>query len=394
MAKKKATKKKAARKIRKLRTAVIGVGSMGMRHSESVRKRVPEMELVAVVDANLEQAEKVGKKFKVPVFKNHQELIKSGLAEAVIIATPHPLHLKTCLDCIKAKMHVLCEKPLAETISSADKMVKAAKKYRVKLGVMFQRRFEPAISKALEIVRSGKLGKIQRTIMISPEYRTQAYYDSGSWRATWEGEGGGVMMNQAPHVIDIFVQLAGLPVSVNGNIKTLMHNIEVEDFAEATLKYKDGGTGYFYTSTNELKPGQMIEIVGDKGKLIWRDSNLEFWRYEPAVPAFTKKTKEMWGVPKKIQEVYNFKPVDQQHYHVIRNFARHLVLNERLECSGESGLASLELTNAIMLSSFKGKEVKLPISRREYDAELKRLREKSTFKKKVRPQMQCDPQFK
>jgi predicted dehydrogenase len=353
------------------------------------------MELVAVVDGSRERAEEVGKQFKVPFFTSHKELIKAGIAEAVMIATPHPLHAPVAIDCMKAKLHVISEKPLAEKVSSADKMIKAAKANRVKFGVMFQRRFEPAIAAAIELVKAGKIGKVHRAMLISPEYRSQAYYDSGTWRATWKYEGGGVLMNQAPHVIDIFVQLAGEPVSVSGKIDTSMHHIEVEDVANATLKYKDGGVGYLYASTNEPKPGQMIEIYGDKGKLVWRDSEIKFYEYSQPISKFTKKNKDVWASPEvKEVKVKVGKYAPGTHL-LFRNFARHLLYKEELKCSGESGLASLELANAIMLSSWQERELKLPISRRVYDSALKEKREKSTFKKKaVKTKRVTDPNQK
>lgn len=391
MAKKKVTKKTGARQ---LRVAVIGVGNMGTAHANTVKSKVREMKLAAVVDFSPARAEQVGKELKVPFFSSHKALIKAGVCDLVIIATPHPLHVDAAVDCMKAGLHVLTEKPLSERVSTADKMIKAAKKNRVKFAVMFQRRFEPEVQAAMEIVKSGKLGKIHRAMLISPEHRTQSYYDSGAWRATWKYEGGGVMMNQAPHVIDIFVQLTGMPESVRGYTATVMHKIEVEDLAEATMKFKGGGTGYLYTSTNEPKPGQMIELYGDKGKLIWRDGTLKFFSYTPAVSKFTKTCKGVWGSNdfKTKEEKVKLKKVNCGTHNVMKNFARHILYKEPFLVSGESGLASLELTNGIMLSAFKGKDIKFPISRAAYDRELAKLRAKpSKVKKNLRAQIVTDP---
>jgi len=293
---------------------------------------------------------------------------------------------------MKAGIHVISEKPLSETITNAEKMVKAAKKHRVAFAVMFQRRFEPVIEKAVEIVRTGQIGRIYRSVMISPEYRSQAYYDSSTWRATWKGEGGGVMMNQAPHIMDIFVQLAGVPAKVSGRIETSLHTIEVEDKAEALLQYKDGGTGYFYCSTNEPPPGQMIEIFGDKGKLVLRNGTLDLYRFSAPVKAFTRKNKEMWAAPKAERVEFKLAERPTGHFLVIRNFARHILKGEALRCAGETGLASLELANAITLSSFTRKEVSIPVNRRAYDALLAKLRRASRSKKGgIREQRTTDP---
>ncbi|MHC4874227.1 MAG: Gfo/Idh/MocA family protein, partial [Planctomycetota bacterium] len=201
--------------------------------------------------------------------------------------------------------------------------------------------------------------------------------------------------NQAPHVIDIFVQLAGLPVKVNGRTETKMHHIEVEDMAEATVTYENGATGYFYCSTNEPVPGQMIEIYGDKGKIVWRDRTLKFYSYNPPVSKFTKKTSEMWAAPEIKEEKIKLSRNKPGHHNAMKNFARAILYKEPLLISGESGLGSLELTNAIMLSSFTGKEVKIPISRAAYDRELKKLQDKpSKIKKKLRKQYVTDPGHK
>lgn len=373
----------AKKKSGKLRVAVVGIGAMGTGHCVTIKKKVPEMTLVAVCDNNPAALEKATKDSKVPGFSSWQKLVKANLCDAVIVSTPHPAHPEITIGCLKAGLNVLCEKPLSERISTAEKMVTAAKKYKKTLAVMFQRRFEGEVSAAIDLVRSGKLGKLHRVTLISPEYRSQAYYDSGGWRATWNGEGGGVMMNQSPHIMDIFVNLVGLPAKVRGNVQTKLHRIEVEDFAEATMSFKDGGAGYFYCSTNETGPGQMIELFCDKGKLLFRDGEMKAWLYNTPLTAFTMKNKAMWGRPELKELKLKIKKAAHGHHQVMRNFARHLLQGEALNVKGETALASLELANAITLSSSLGEEIKLPISRGQYDNMLKDLRQKSTFKKKV-----------
>lgn len=399
MTKKKTTKKttKASSKAKQagtVRFGVIGTGGMGTGHSNSLQK-VRYARLTAVSDIDMEAAERVGRQFTVPFFNDHKKLIKAGLCDAVIIATPHPQHAEVAIACMNAGLHVLSEKPLSERVSAAEKMVKAARKNKVVFAVMFQRRFEPAIAKAMQMIKSGKVGQIYRTVMISPEYRSQSYYDSGTWRATWGGEGGGVMMNQSPHILDVFVQLCGMPSEVLGRIETRMHHIEVEDQAEAMLKYPGGGTGYLYCSTNEAGPGQMIEIFGDKGKLVLRDGQLSFYRFEPGIRKHIKTFKQMWGAPQVIQEPVKIADRRTGHADVIRNMVRHILFGEELVACGESGVASLELANAIMLSSSEGKWVKIPISRRKYDEHLAKLRRTSTFVKKGRKTLRItDPGHK
>jgi len=258
---------------------------------------------------------------------------------------------------------------------------------------MFQRRTEPVLAKAIEIVRSGALGKIYRVTMISPEYRSQAYYDSGGWRATWRGEGGGVMMNQSPHILDLFVQLGGKPTSVFGRVETRLHHIEVEDFAEAMLTYPDGGTGYFTCSTCEAGPGQMIEVFGDSGKLLYRNGELQLFRFDPPTAQFTRENNEMWGSPQCCEETLEIAECESGHQVITRNYARHLLYGDPLIAPGEDGIASLELANAAWLSSYLGKPVDLPISREAYDEFLERKRRTSTFVKNVGEEKRVtDPQ--
>ena len=339
-----------------IRFGVIGVGGMGRGHCQAL-KNVEQAKLTAVCDADRARAEEIGKQFGVPFFFDHRDLIKSGLCDAVILATPHPQHPGPAIDCMNAGIHVLSEKPLSECVSTADKMVKAAKKNKVAFSVMFQRRHEPVMAKAISLVRSGEIGRIYRTVMISPEYRSQAYYDSGTWRATWSGEGGGVMMNQSPHILDLFVQLCGMPSEVYGRIETRLHDIEVEDQAEAMLKYPDGGTGYLYCSTNEAGPGQMIEIFGDKGKMTIRDGRLSLCRFKPGIAEHIVTVKQMWGGPEVFDVPIKIEGEATGHAAVIRNMVRHILYRERNVTPGESGVDSLELANAIMISSFEKKWV-------------------------------------
>lgn len=375
-----------------IRIGVIGTGGMGQGHCHGM-KHVPEAKLTAICDIDPATAEKVGTEFGVPYFTKDKDLIKSGLCDAVIVATPHPERPAIAMRAMRAGLHLISEKPLSERVSTADQMIATARETGVTFAVMFQRRTEPAVAKAIEIVRSGLLGKVFRTTMISPEYRSQSYYDSGTWRATWSGEGGGVMMNQSPHILDMFVQIAGMPSEVYGRVETRLHHIEVEDLAEAMLTYPDGGTGYLYCSTNEAGPGQMIEVFGNEGKLIFRDGQLKVYRFTPSITDFTRISTEMWAGPK-CEEV----PItldEQQHGHtvIVRNFARHILYGEPLISPGEDGLKPLELANAVWLSAHLGKPVKLPMSRRAYDNFLAKKRRTSTFVKEVaNVQRTTDPQ--
>ena len=376
-----------------VRFGVIGVGGMGQGHC-NVLPKVAEARLTAVCDIDPVTAKMVGEKYQVPSFLKDRDLLKSGLCDAVIIATPHPERPPIALRAMRAGKHVICEKPLSERVSTADQIIATARETGVAFAVMFQRRTEPAFIKAIELVRSGAVGKIYRATLISPEYRSQAYYDSGTWRATWLGEGGGVMMNQGPHILDMFILLGGMPSSVFGRVETRLHHIEVEDLAEAMVTYPDGGTGYLYLSTNEAGPGQMIEVFGDRGKLICRDGALKFYRFETPISEFTVTNTAMWGAPKCTEEIITIPDAEWGHHLVQRNFARHILYGEPLVSPGADGLRSLELANAVWLSAHLNKPVSLPINRRAYDAFLAKQRRTSTFvKHTAQSERTTDPKF-
>ncbi len=357
----------------RVRLGVIGVGFMGHTHCADMHK-VSEVTLTAVCDGYEPNARKAGEEFQVPAFTHHRELIRSGLCDAVLISTPHPIRPPMAIDAMNAGLHLLSEKPLAECVSAADRMVRAARARNVAFAVMFQRRFDPVFRAAQQWIEAGRLGELCRATMICLEYRPQSYYRQGQWRATWVGEGGGVMINQAPHLIDLFIRLAGMPIEVLGRCETRLHKIETEDHAEAMLRYPGGATGYFICSTNESAPGQMIELSGTRGKLCYRDGVLTLHEFSESVPKFTMNAEHVWSAPECRNVTPEIPAAEWGHTDIIRNFARHLLHGEPLVAPGEEGLQSLELANAVWLSSDLGKAVNLPLSRRAYDSFLARKR--------------------
>jgi len=194
----------------KVRFGVIGTGGMGSGHCRMI-PLIPETELAAICDVNPDVRANISAKYNVPAFATHTELLDSGLVDAVTIATPHYFHPPIAIEAFRKGIHVLSEKPLAVTVSDADAMILAARQSGLKFGVMYQMRGEPQNLAARRIVESGVLGEIYRTSLVMAWYRSQAYYNSGGWRATWSGEGGGVLINQAPHYLDLFSWLGGLP---------------------------------------------------------------------------------------------------------------------------------------------------------------------------------------
>ncbi len=380
-----------------LRMAVIGAGAMGHAHCRTMAEGVDGMRLAAVVDVHADTACGVADTFGVPAFTSVAALLKAGGADAAVVATPHPLHLAAVEACLDGGLHVLCEKPLAETVSSADRMLAAAGRAGRALGVMFQRRYDPVFEAALRFVQDGGLGDVRRTLLILPDFRTQAYYDANPWRATWTGEGGGVLVNQAPHLMDLFIQLGGMPSTVNGWTSHRLHDIDVEDQAEARLSYAGGATGYVYASTNEPDHFERIEIAGTRGCLSWRRGKLECMSYGADIEAVSAGTSEIWWRPAVGDATPAFETVAavQLQRLLLVDFARHILKGDPLRCDARSGRQSLELANAIMLSGQLGTAVTLPVDRGAYDALLARLRASSRSPKPDRPTIrETDPRLR
>ncbi len=375
----------------KVKIAVIGVGGMGSNHAKHC-SRLEEFELKAVVDINPDRAQEMGEQFEVPYFTRHTELLEEDMVDAVAIATPHYFHPPIAIDAFRAGLHVLSEKPIGVRIGMAEKMVEAARESGKVFAVMFQMRSRAKIKKAKELLRGGALGELRRTLLVAPWYRTQAYYDSGSWRATWAGEGGGVLMNQAPHDLDVFTMLGGMPSRVYGRCETVLHDIEVEDQATAMLEYENGACGYLYFTTCEVGSRRM-EFIGDEGGLSL--SGLDHWRFEPSISEYTRTSSEMWGNPE-IEEVdLEVEECESGHHVILQNFAHAILDGEPLLSPGEVGLNSLELANAVTLSSHKGEAVELPIDRQEFSELIDYLSSTSSFEDQwgeTKPE--TDPQHK
>lgn len=378
----------------KVRMGVIGVGGMGSGHCNMIPK-IPETELTAVCDVEPSTLEAITAKHGVPGFATHEELLDSGLVDAVVIATPHYFHPPIAIDAFKRGIHVLSEKPLGVTVSEVDKMIQAANESGLKFSVMYQMRAEPASIVAKQIIDEGQLGEIYRTELVMGWYRSQAYYDSGGWRATWAGEGGGVLINQAPHVLDLFSWLAGLPSKITGQTRTRLHDIEVEDEAFALLEYANGAHGYLYASTTEVPGTQRIEICGDKGKLTLADGGVKLTHIDGSIKTFTVENTEMWASPKSkgVEVTLPERGEFKDHSVITRNFANAILNGETLIAPGTEGINAMELINGMILSGKAGKTVAVPVNRAEFDALNKELQATSRAKSTVKEQRVTDPHY-
>jgi len=379
----------------KVRFGVIGTGGMGSGHVEML-PQIPETTLTAVCDVDAKARESAAAKSGVPAFATHEQLLASGLVDAVVIATPHYFHPPIALAAFEKGIHVLSEKPLAVTVSAADSMIAGAKASGCKFGVMYQMRSEPPNVAARKVVESGVLGEIYRTNLVMGWYRSQAYYNSGGWRATWSGEGGGVLINQAPHYLDLFTWLGGLPKTITGQTRTRLHDIEVEDEAFAILEYANGAHGYLYASTTEVPNHNLLEICGDKGKLVLDNGKLRVYGLETPIREFTEVNESMWASPKSNAAAIDL-PADppiKGHAAITQNFARSILFGEPLISPGEDGLNAVEMINGLILSGKSGKTVSVPVDRAEYDRLITELKASSREKAEVKEQRVTDPNFK
>lgn len=356
----------------KVRIGLIGAGGMGRGHLNTFKK-IAEAEIVGVADPSPQSREKVAKEFNLPTYETPAELIEKGKPVGCVIASPHPLHLANALECFKRGIHVFTEKPMASKISEADAMIAAAKKAKLMLAVMFQMRGNIAVRRAKEILDAGTIGKLRRLNMIHVGLRTNAYYRICPWRGTWKNEGGGVLVNQSPHTLDRAVYLAGMPSHVLGRTMTFGHPIETEDQAEAMLRYENGATGYMFMSTAEAPAMNRLEISGDNGRIVIDDDNgkLLLGKLPDACSRFLATNPEEWGSLKGEWQEIDLTPrpgEETGHIVCLRDFAQALRDKRKPMITGEDGCRSLELANAITMSSFEGRELEMPLSRKGYDA--------------------------
>ncbi|MCD6521027.1 MAG: Gfo/Idh/MocA family oxidoreductase [Anaerolineae bacterium] len=368
----------------RVRYGIVGTGGMGTGHARSIQK-IDECVLTAVCDIVPEVAKSVGEEFGVPYCTDYHELIDRDDVDAVIVATPHYFHPEISIYAMEKGKPVISEKPIAVTVSAADAMVEAAKRTGTPFAVMYQTRTFPVWRAAWKLVSKGALGEIYRTMMVYATFRSQAYYDSAGWRATWSGEGGGVLINQAPHSLDRFAWLGGLPNKVVAYTATKNHDIEVEDVASAMLEYPNGAVGYIYCSTTEAPTSEIMEFAGERGKLQIIGDQLRFWELPEGVKAFSDTSPDMWQHPPAKEVEVEIPECESGHAAIIRNMARHILYGEELLTPGVEGLNSVELINAIILSGATGEPVEIPVDRARYDAFIEEKKKTSRPKKKGGP---------
>ena len=372
----------------KVRFCVIGLGNMGSAHSRWIAEdKGRDVALGAVCDVVEAKAKKFGEELGVPYYTDAREMYDAGEIDAVIVAVPHYLHAPLAIRAARKRIHVLCEKPLESRVSRARAMIAECRKRKVAFGAMLQQRTRPSMIKMKRMIDQGKIGKVFRVQMIcSNWFRTQAYYDSGSWRGTWDGEGGGVLINQAPHSLDLFQWIGlGLPRSVQALVSTRDHRIEVEDTANVLCDYGDGRVGYIYATTAEEPGMEQLMVCGERGTLIAERNGLRWGRLKQPIGRHIRGSRSaMGGAAGEQATTWTDVKVPQGksgHIHVIRAFAAHLLRGKPMVATAAEAINELELSNAAYIAGYTGKAVSLPVKDVEIDRLIARLeRERSTGK--------------
>ena len=362
----------------KVKLGIIGVGNMGTGHSKNyLDGLMPEIEITAVADRNPARREWAKENLPgVKVFEEGVDLIHSGACEAVLIATPHYQHPPLAIEAFKNGLHVMVEKPAGVyTLQVREMNAEADRHPELTFGMMFNQRTNCVYRKAKELIDSGALGEIKRMIWVVTDwYRTQSYYDAGAWRATWDGEGGGVLLNQCPHQLDLLQWLCGLPVRVRAAChEGKWHDIEVEDDVTAYLEFANGATGTFIASTGDALGENRLEIIGTRARIRIENDQLTLDTLSVDERDWCPVCKEPFGVPEIQHEIVQTDGENPQHAGVLNAFAAHILHGTPLVADGREGIRGLMLSNAMHLSSWTNQTVSLPIDEELF---LKLLNEK------------------
>ena len=369
----------------KVRLGIIGVGNMGSGHAANILAgKCPEIELTAVADRR--EARRQWAKDTLPegtaIFEEGSDLIQSGLCDAVHICTPHYQHPTLAMEAFAAGLHVMCEKPAGVYTKAVREMNEAAEKSGKVFAMMFNQHTNCVYRKMHEMVHSGQLGELKRVNWIITDwYRTQIYYDSGDWRATWEGEGGGVLLNQCPHQLDLLQWICGLPKTVQAFCQEgKWHDIEVEDDVTAYLQFANGATGVFVTTTGDAPGTNRFEVTGTLGKLVCENDKLTFWKLAQDEREFCRTATEGFAQPQCQQVEVETDGENLQHVGVLNAFAGKILHGTPLVAEGTEGLGGLTLSNAMHLSSWLGRAVDIPFDEELFLSELNKRR--ATSRKK------------
>ena len=366
-------------KMEQVRLGIIGIGGMGTQHALSLLAgKVPEIRLTAAADIRPARLEYARENFPedVRLFSDGRELIDSGCCDAVLIATPHYFHPDFVIYALQHGVHALSEKPAGVYTRQVREMNEIAKKSDRVFAIMFNQRTNCVYRKLHEMIESGELGAMKRmNWIITDWYRTQAYYDAAGWKATWDGEGGGVLLNQCPHQLDLLQWLCGMPKKVRAFChEAKWHDIEVEDDVTAYLEFENGATGVFVTTTGDAPGTNRLELTFEMGKIICEGNQLVFDRLKENEREFCRTCQEGFKKPDSEQILVETDGMNEQHIGVMKAFAARILRGEPLVAEGTEGIRGLTLSNAMYLSSWLNDTVEIPFDEELFLQELNRRR--------------------
>jgi predicted dehydrogenase len=366
-----------------VRLGIIGLGNIGRFHTEYLRAgKVTRCELTAVCDAYAP----LEAYLPLKTFSDPEKFLRSGACDAVVIATPHYQHTTLGIAALDAGLHVMVEKPISAHKADAERLIAAHQRHpRQVFAGMFQLRTEPRYTRIRKLIRGGELGELVRVNWIITDwYRTEAYYASGGWRATWKGEGGGVLLNQCLHQLDTLQWLVGMPARVRGFCQLgRFHNIEVEDNVSIHLEWPNGATGVFISSTGETPGTNRFELCGTRGKLVLENHRLAFTRNEADMIEFSRTASTGFARPDVWHVEIPFENATNPHAVVMQNFVDAILDGAPLIAPGAEGIHSVELANVMLYSSLLNQTLELPMDSAAYERKLQELIAASRFEKKV-----------
>ena len=363
--------------MQKIKMGILGVGNMGGEHLKSLLNgSVPEIEATAVADINparLKWARELAGE-NLPCFDSAEAMLEGARLDALLIAVPHYDHPRFAIEALRRGLHVMTEKPAGVFTRQVREMNEAAARSGRVFGIMYNQRTNHIYRKMRELVQGGGLGRLRRVNwVITNWFRSQAYYDSGAWRATWSGEGGGVLLNQCPHNLDLLQWICGMPEKVYASMRFgQWHDIEVEDDVSALLTFPGGVSGVFVTSTGDYPGSNRFELTLDRGKLVAEENKLTLWELDESIAAFNAHNDVPFNTPGLKELTPDTDGLSEQHVGILNNFAAAVLRGAPLLAPGGEGINGLTLSNAMHLSSWLGKEIALPLDEALYEAELMR----------------------
>lgn len=371
--------------MKQVRVAVIGIGNMGSAHATCIAEgKIEGLTLTAICDINDKKVERFLNLYpSIRGYTSYEIMLADQVCDGVIIAVPHRLHSEMAIQAFQKGLNVMLEKPADISVAQAKRMNQAAKEAGTVFSIMFNQRTNPLFAKARQLVQSGQLGELKRmTWTVTNWFRTQHYYDSGEWRATWSGEGGGVLLNQAPHNLDLWQWICGMPESVTAFCDVAKyHQIEVEDDVTMYVKYKNGATGVFMTSTGEYPGTNRLEISGDLGKLVLESQKLKWFRLKKSVSEVIITSQNSFEEIEYECEEMEQTQAETSHKGILQNFANAILQGEELIAPGEDGIYELTLSNAAYLSQWQGNRmIELPIDDSVFQQMLEERQAESEWK--------------